>query len=125
MKRVLSLAGAGLAALALTTSVPQARQTAAAVETGFTSVFNGRDLTGWTVTGAQDTFKVQDGAIVANGRPAHAFYTGEFRNHSFRNFQLRVDVMTRRGSNGGVYVLTEPVPTETFPKKGFEIQVNN
>ena len=95
-----------------------------AVEPGWTELFNGKDFTGWKVSGNQDTFKIQDGALVANGPPAHAFYDGSFRNHAFRNFELKVDVMARTNSNGGVYVLTEYQPTG-FPSKGFEIQVNN
>ena len=42
----------------------------------------------------------------------------------FRNFELKVDVKAKANSNGGVYVLTEYQETG-FPKKGFEIQVNN
>jgi enterochelin esterase-like enzyme len=94
------------------------------IEPGWTELFNGKDFTGWKVSGNQDSFKIQDGALVANGPVAHAFYDGPFMNHAFRNFELKVDVMTRNRSNGGVYVLTEFQPTG-FPSKGFEIQVNN
>jgi len=104
----------------------------AAIEKGFTSLFNGQDLTGWTIAGPAESFSVKDGAIVANGAASHAYYTGPFRNHSFRDFELKVDVMTRAGSNGGVYVLTEyqaiggnERASGRFPSKGFEIQVNN
>jgi hypothetical protein len=41
------------------------------------------------------------------GPTSHLYYEGSFRNHSFRNFELKVDVMTRRGANGGAYMLTE------------------
>ncbi|MEP6915316.1 MAG: DUF1080 domain-containing protein [Acidobacteriota bacterium] len=99
-------------------------QQGAAVEPGWTSLFNGTDFTDWKVSGNVDTFKVVDGALVANGPPAHAFYDGAFKNHAFRNFELKVDVMAKHNSNGGVYVLTEFQPTG-FPAKGFEIQVNN
>lgn len=102
------------------------------VEPGFTSLFNGKDFDGWTIAGPAETFKVEDGAIVANGAASHLYYTGPFRNHSFRDFELKVDVMTRTGSNGGIYVLTEFQETGgnvrasgRFPSKGFEIQVNN
>ena len=83
------------------------QQGASTVEPGFTRVFNGKDLTGWKVSGAQESFTVRDGAIVASGPASHLYYDGPFRNHSFRNFELKVDVMTRPGSNGGIYVLTE------------------
>jgi hypothetical protein len=91
---------------------------------GWVSLFNGTDLTGWKVGGAAATFTVKDGAIVANGQVAHCFYDGPVQNHVFKNFELKVDVMTRPGSNGGIYVHTEYQPTG-WPSKGFEIQVNN
>src|SRR5438552_18149088 len=79
---------------------------APAVEPGFTSLFNGKDFTGWKISGPPETFTIQAGAIVANGAASHCYYDGSFRNHSFRNFELNVDVMTRAGSNGGVCVRT-------------------
>jgi len=101
-------------------------------EPGFTSLFNGKDFGGWKISGPPDSFRIEDGAIVANGAASHAYYVGEFRNHSFRDFELKVDVMTRPGSNGGVYVLTQYEESGgnvrasgRFPSKGFEIQVNN
>ncbi len=94
-----------------------------AIEPGWTSLFNGKDLTGWKVVNPA-SWSVKDGAIVANGTAGHVYYDGEFRNHMFRNFELKVDVMARANSNGGVYVLTE-YQEAGFPKKGFEIQVNN
>jgi hypothetical protein len=93
------------------------------VEAGFTSLFNGKDFTGWKLSNPA-SWTIEDGAIKANGTAGHAFYDGPFKNHMFRNFELRVDVMTRANSNGGIYVLTEFQETG-FPKKGFEIQVNN
>ncbi|HEY7497722.1 MAG TPA: DUF1080 domain-containing protein [Vicinamibacterales bacterium] len=96
-----------------------------ATEPGFTQLFNGKDFTGWKLANP-DSFRVEDGAIVANakGMQGHAYYDGPFRNHSFRNFELKVDVMTRANSNGGVFILTEFVE-KGWPQKGFEIQVNN
>ena len=100
-------------------------------EAGWTSLFNGTDFTGWKIS-KPESFKIENGAIVANGVASHAFYDGPFRNHNFKNFEVKVDVMTRPNSNGGVYVLTEFEATGgsarasgNFPSKGFEIQVNN
>ena len=95
-----------------------------AAEKGWTSLFNGKDLTGWKVNEHNDTFSVQDGAIVAHGTRSHCFYVGAFQNHTFQDFELMVDVMTKPGSNGGIYVMTEYQP-EGWPGKGFEVQVNN
>ena len=96
------------------------------VESGYVSLFNGKDLTGWKASANPDSFKVENGAIVTNavGQPSHLFYDGAVGNHAFQNFDLRLDVLARYRSNGGVYVMTEFQP-QGFPGKGFEIQVNN
>ena len=96
-----------------------------AVEPGFTPLFNGKDFTGWKLSNAP-SFTIENGAIVAKavGMQGHAFYDGPFMDHSFRNFELKVDVMTRQNSNGGIFILTEFVE-KGWPSKGFEIQVNN
>lgn len=88
-------------------AMPFLQANAPAVEPGFTSLFNGTDLTGWKISGSPQSFSVRDGAIVASGPASHAYYDGAFRNHRFRNFELRIDIMARAGANGGVYVLTE------------------
>lgn len=95
-----------------------------AAEKGWTSLFNGKDLTGWKVNEHQDTFSVQDGAIVAHGTRSHCFYVGDFMNHRFKDFELMVDVMTKPNSNGGIYIMTE-YQDQGWPSKGFEVQVNN
>jgi hypothetical protein len=121
-----------IVSLVLMALVGASQAGAPAVEPGFTSLFNGKDFTGWKIGGPAESFRIQDGAIVASGAASHAYYDGPFRNHSFRNFELKLEVMTRAGSNGGVYVLTEfqevggnERASGRFPSKGFEIQVNN
>lgn len=91
---------------------------------GWVSLFNGKDFTGWKVGGDQTSFQVKDGALVAHGPVAHAFYEGPVNNHDFKNFELMVDVMAAPNSNGGVYFHTE-FQAQGFPRKGFEVQVNN
>ena len=98
-------------------------QGSAATEAGWTQLFNGKDFTGWKISNPE-SFRIEDGAIVANGSAGHAYYAGEFRNHTFRDFELKVDVMTRPNSNGGIYILTEYLE-KGWPAKGFEVQVNN
>jgi hypothetical protein len=97
------------------------------VEKGFTPLFNGKDLTGWTKAKENEaSFQVKDGAIVANGKRCHLFYTGPFKGKApaFTNFELKVDVMTKAVSNGGIYFHTAYQET-SWPDKGFEVQVNN
>ena len=95
-----------------------------AAETGWTSLFNGKDLTGWKPNENVETFSVKDGAIVAHGPRSHCFYVGDFANHTFKDFELKVDIMTLPGANGGVYIDTE-YQDRGWPGKGFEVQVNN
>ena len=94
-----------------------------ATEPGFTQLFNGKDFTGWKLANA-GSFRIEEGAIVSNGPAGHAYYDGPFRNHLFKDFELRIDALTRQGSNGGIYILTE-FQEKGFPLKGFEVQVNN
>ena len=99
----------------------------AKLEKGFTALFNGKDLTGWTKAKEnEESFSVKDGAIVANGKRCHLYFTGPFKGKeaSFKNFELRVDVMTKPVSNGGIYFHTKYQET-SWPDKGFEVQVNN
>jgi hypothetical protein len=92
-------------------------------EKGFTALFNGKDLTGWTKAKENEgTFSVRDGAIVANGPRCHLYYTG--KGADWKNFELKVDVMTEANSNGGIYFHTKYQETG-WPDKGFEVQVNN
>ena len=96
-----------------------------AQDKGFTALFDGKDLNGWTKAQENEaTFSVKDGAIVAHGERCHLYYTGAFGNHDFKNFELRVDVMTLPVSNGGIYFHTA-YQEKSWPNKGFEAQVNN
>jgi hypothetical protein len=97
---------------------------AAFAQEGWISLFNGKDFTNWKVGGNQTTFTVKDGAFVANGTAAHAFYEGPVNKHDFKNFELSVDVKAAPNSNGGIYFHTE-FQDAGFPRKGFEVQVNN
>ncbi len=95
----------------------------AEIEPGFTALFDGRSLDGWKISENKDSFVVEDGAIHAKGKRAHAFYAGDFNGAKFDNFELRLEVMTRKNSNGGVFFHTEY--QETGWPKGYEAQVNN
>src|SRR5438270_10212175 len=110
--------------IALLAAAPLLAAPLFAAEDGFTSLFNGKDLTGWKASEHPETFSVKDGAIVAHGPRSHCFYIGGFHQHTFKDFELKVDVMTLPKSNGGVYILTEYQETG-WPGKGFEVQVNN
>jgi hypothetical protein len=91
---------------------------------GWISLFDGKSLDGWKASDEPGTFAVQNGEIIVYGKRSHLFYLGEVNGHDFKNFELKADVMTRKGSNSGVYFHTEWQETG-WPDKGFEVQVNN
>lgn len=97
-------------------------------EDGWTSMFNGKDLSGWKSNDeTPNSFSVEDGAIkVSNGR-AHLFYVGADGNASFKNFEFKAKVKivgTEQGSNSGIYVHTKFEPSG-WPAAGYECQVNS
>jgi hypothetical protein len=95
---------------------------AGAAEEGFVSLFDGKTFDGWkSATEHMNTWKIEDGALVARGDRCHLFYVGDEK--PFKNFELKVDVMTEPGANGGIYFHTRYQETG-WPKFGFETQVN-
>lgn len=88
------------------------------------SLFDGKSLSNWKVGDNASTFSVQNGTIVANGDVAHLFYNGDIRDHNFKNFEFKADVMTTPGSNAGIYFHTS-YQDKSWPAKGYEVQVNN
>lgn len=89
---------------------------------GWISMFDGKTLKGWKTNENPDSFKVDDGAIVAYGPRSHLFYVGQ--EEPFVNFEFEAEVLTKPGSNAGIYFHTR-YQEEGWPKFGFEAQVNN
>lgn len=89
---------------------------------GFVTIFDGKSMDGWKVSENQDTIKLVDGAMVANGNRAHAFYVGDEK--PFKNFHFIAEVMTKPSSNGGIYFHTK-WQESGWPAQGHECQVNN
>jgi hypothetical protein len=91
---------------------------------GWIPLFDGKTLNGWKVGANASTFSVDSGMIVVHGQTAHLFYVGDVKEHNFKNFELKVDVMTTPGSNSGIYFHTT-YQESSWPQKGYEVQVNN
>ena len=91
---------------------------------GWVSLFDGKTLDGWKFSEQPGTFSVEDGAIKVAGPRSHLYYEGPVMDHDFKNFEFKSLVMTKPGSNSGVYFHTV-YQDKGFPDKGFEVQVNN
>jgi hypothetical protein len=95
---------------------------AADSEEGFVQLFDGKTFNGWKIAEPETkSWRIEDGALVANGQPSHCFYVGD--EMPFKDFEFKVDVMTEPGSNGGIYFHTK-FQEKSWPKAGFECQVN-
>lgn len=88
-------------------------------------LWDGKTFDGWKLSAENpSSFQIKDGAIVANGPRAHLYYAGKVNGGVFRNFELKVEVLAKNNSNGGIYFHTD-YQEKGWPLKGFEVQVNN
>jgi hypothetical protein len=100
--------------------VAQAADKAAA----WTSMFNGKDLSGWKANDeVPGAFSVVNGELKVSGGRAHLFY-GANGDASFKNFEFKAKVKTTKGGNSGIYFHTAFEP-KGWPSKGYECQVNS
>jgi hypothetical protein len=93
-------------------------------EADWIPLFDGRTLHGWKAGENRGSFRVVDGQIAAGGPRSHLFYTGRIGNASFKNFELRAEVMPHAGAESGIYFHTGFQP-RGWPEKGFKVQINN
>lgn len=117
MKKMLKISGSMLL-LIFCLSIPSFAQD------GWVSLFNGTNLDGWKVGENASSFSIVDGAIQISGPRAHLFYEGPVKNHMFKNFEFKATVMTKPGSNSGIFIHTA-YQEGGWPSKGYEVQVNN
>src|SRR4026209_472503 len=108
--------------LALALVLASSPFSASAAEEAFKQIFDGKSFAGWKMANENtNTWKLEDGALVTRGGRCHLYYVGDEK--PFKDFELKVDVMTEPGSNGGIYFHTKYQETD-WPKAGFECQVN-
>jgi len=85
-------------------------------------LFNGRDLTGWEMTGP-GRFVVEDGALKTEGGMGLLYYAGE----PFGNCSVRVVFKTAAGrANSGVFIRLPEKPPDPWygVHNGYEIQID-
>jgi hypothetical protein len=96
---------------------------AKADDTGFTRLFNGKDLTGFKTfldpkAGTDDptkTWTVQDGSIVCSGKPNGYFYTDASHSNYVLRYDWRYPVGSAPSSNSGCLVHIQQ-PHGLWPK---------
>ncbi len=115
---------ATLLLIANTGLASEAKKSRDKAEDGWVSIFDGKTLDGWKAAERPESFRVEDGAIVVNGSRAHLFYDGPLKNHKFKNFEFKADVMTMPKANSGIYFHTRFQP-QGWPDWGYEVQVNH
>ena len=90
------------------------------VEEGFTSLFNGKDLTNWVdVNTSPETWSVKDGLLVCTGRPI-----GVMRSvRQYENFILVIEWRhMKAGGNSGIFLWSDAIPKGRLPL-GMEVQM--
>jgi hypothetical protein len=91
-------------------------------EAGWTSLFNGRDLSGWVpINVAPDTFTVDDGIIICSGFPTGLLRTAQ----QYENFVIELEWRHMKPSgNAGLFVWGDGLPAVGSPfARGMEVQI--
>lgn len=85
---------------------------------GWVPLFDGKTLSGWKTADNPDSWEaLPDGTVRGKGPRSHLFSPKEYTD-----FEYRADVLTKPGTNSGMYFRTEFGPE--WPN-GYEAQVNN
>ena len=122
MKRFTSsmLAMLVLASAAVADEAAVVADDSVATDDGWVSLFDGT-MEGWKASENSESWKVEDGSFVCNGKRSHLFYVGD--KGPFKNFEFKCQVKTMPKSNAGVYFHTK-YQEKGWPKYGYECQVN-
>lgn len=91
-------------------------------QAGWTSLFNGQDLSGWEHVGKGE-FVVQEGLLKTVGGIGLLWYTREL----FGNVVIRVVYRNPGGANSGVFIRIPEKPSEPWMavNRGYEVQIDD
>ncbi len=85
----------------LSVSSASAAARCAAEESGYTALFDGRTLEGWSVKGGENRFTVEDGCIVGRGVPRDiGINTFLVTDKKYGDFDLKADFKIENGNSG-------------------------
>ena len=110
-------------ALAALAGLFSATPLVAADNNGWVSLFDGKTLDGWRTSENPESFRVEDGILIADGPRAHLFYEGSLQDAKFKDFEMRIEVKTTPGANSGIFFHTQ-FQDSGWPEKGYEVQIN-
>ena len=71
-------------------------------DTGFNSLFNGKNLDGWEIYGTEKWY-VEDGLLICESGPDKA-YGYLATNKHYKNFELKLDFKQEANGNSGVFI---------------------
>ncbi len=123
MKRILALL-AVLGIWAAVAAPPEAANmlTAKDKSEGWTLLFDGKTLDGWTRTGKAD-WNVKDGAIALRSDENGNLFT----NDTYGNFELKLEFRTTPDVNSGIFLRYTPAPPNAKKQgggmPGYEVQI--
>lgn len=102
---------------------------AAADDSGWRELFNGRDLSGWQANQHPESFTVEDGLLKAHGinGMSHLFFVGDTDSDiAFKDFELIAVVRSEPDSNSGIFFHTgRELRAGKYLNKGYEVQLNS
>lgn len=115
---------ASVIAVALAVAGASSGQDDFKVEPGYTSLFNGKDLSGWkagkdnldgkTAT-ANKKWHVTDGAIVIDGGGGGNLYTVAGFN---KDFHLKLEFRAAKGADSGLFIRGPQLQVRDYPRAG-------
>ena len=102
-------------------AIPVGGQQSSPLGSEWTSLFNGRDLTGWTKVG-NEKWVVEDGAIYGAGVTEEYGYLATEK--TYRDFYLSLRFKCEAGGNSGVYLHTSFKPGTAHVVAGRQIEID-
>ncbi|MDR0386018.1 MAG: DUF1080 domain-containing protein [Prevotellaceae bacterium] len=94
-----------------------------AIPEGFSSLFNGKDFTGWDIQPDKGAWKVENGTIHCYGKPNDPYFI--ISEKKYENFELYLDFRMSPKCNSGVTIHLIERDHGRESRMGMEIQVSD
>ncbi|HEY5312770.1 MAG TPA: DUF1080 domain-containing protein [Pirellulales bacterium] len=91
---------------------------------GFVSLFDGKDLAGWTQRGGKAKYHVEDGVIIGTTEPKtpNSFLCTD---KNYANFMLELDFKVDEGLNSGIQIRSESTPDYQKGRvHGYQVEID-